>query len=971
MLRFSCSLFNSCTLPDRKIQGGISLHRGKFCTNALCVRAFFVPKTGGSSVRQPCRRQKGGKHTKKETIELKSLVRLAGCEKYHRLSQLNLLDAGSKRKKLFNRAVKYLVTDLIQEGKRINEGDILPKLEAFFRQEYRTEDFACAKECEAEREADYRKLERFVAFLAKNGQKPVQKNIQQDIRYPVSVNGHSFSQVRCRIDLVLEDGRGSKEAVIISPDRPAYNSRARLAAKKPENSPELLSVQCALKSSGIVCGKSSIYYMGGKNDANGAYPDFTPTDNTVSISNDVLSRTDISSLMELLAKLLSSLPKKECERCRFAGICCLETKDGSNAGSMDCGDRLNGAGDKPVPPSVKLTEKQEIIRDFRDGVMRVIAIPGSGKTYSLVQRLVSLIQQGVPPEKILFVTFANKAAREIQKRVSAHVCSEKKPEVTTFNSLGMKILRENEDVVGKVTLATKIRVTELILELLSDERTGEIAGCSYENMLGEHGIAGRLRSAIADINKNGKDLFLAKQQKDNSKLDYAGILRFYDVYMEEAGKRNLITFDEQVSKAVELLRCSPEIKKHYGLKWDYIMADEYQDVSKADAELLYMLADAGKGNLMCVGDMDQAIYAFREKDCGKQLYSLPVKYPGCRTVFMNDNFRSAEKILKASSLLIANNPGRMECEINAHKPEGSRPIFKGRYKMEQLPGIIRQLTLKGYCPGDIGILARYNKTLFHASDILDAQGMPSQSPKTYLRENPFFLMVYDLLNLYYNGFSDSRTDSSFYRIYLSCHAEGLLYKREGMKHQTLYDSLAASGDIYPVNFDSIAACLPYQCDNPDSGAYMAVMRKIFHAMYEIKYGGHAPDKALGKIAEILYEGRIPPAADDIIRIIYEGKIKTFHELFTCMEQMIAYSDDKKAEWTIRSDRLNLLTAHESKGLEFPVVVILNCEEFIRDDDERKLFYVAMTRAQKELIMVETDLKQFEMKNELAGYITAC
>lgn len=140
---------------------------------------------------------------------------------------------------------------------------------------------------------------------------------------------------------------------------------------------------------------------------------------------------------------------------------------------------------------------------------------------------------------------------------------------------------------------------------------------------------------------------------------------------------------------------------------------------------------------------------------------------------MNDNFRSAEKIMKASSLLIANNPGRMECGINAHRPEGSRPVFKGRYKMELLPGIIRQLILKDYCPGDIGILARYNRTLFHASDILDAQGMPSQSPKTYLRENPVFLMVYDLLNLYYNGFSDSRTDSSLYRLYLLCNAEGL------------------------------------------------------------------------------------------------------------------------------------------------------------------------------------------------------
>jgi len=913
---------------------------------------------------------KGGEITQKETIEMKTLVQLAGCEKYYRLSQLNLLDAGSKRTKLFNRAVKYLVTDLIQEGQIIQEETILPSLEVYFGQEYVPEYFACAKECEVERQADYRKLERFVTFLARNRLKPVQKNIIQDIHYPVSVNGHSFPTVRCRIDLVLEDERGSKEAVTISPSRPVYNSRARLAERKPENSPELLAVQCALKSSGIVCGRSSIYYMGGKNDTNGTYPEFTRTDNTVSVSNDIISRTDTASLMEVLDKLLSGVQKKECGKCRFSGLCCFET-DNSSTDNTDRDGSLNGTDNRSTSSSVKLTEKREIIRNFRDGVMRVIAIPGSGKTYSLVQRLVSLIQQGVPPEKILFVTFANKAAREIQKRVSEQVCTMKKPEITTFNSLGMKILRENEDTAGKVTLATKIRVTGLILELLSDERAGEIAGCSYENVLGEYGIVEKLRSAITDIHKNGKDLYLARQRRKDGNRDYSGILHFYDIYTEEAEKRNLITYDEQISKALELLKCNPGILEYYGKKWDYIMADEYQDVSKTDAELLYLLTDAGKGNLMCVGDTDQAIYAFREKDCGKMLYSLPVRYPGCRTVFMNDNFRSAEKILKASSLLIANNPGRMECGINAHRPEGSRPVFKGRYKMEQLPGIIRQLILKGYCPGDIGILARYNRTLFHASDILDAQGMPSQSPKTYLRENPVFLMVYDLLNLYYNGFSDGRTDSSFYRLYLSCHAEELLYKKEHMKNQTLYDSLLASGEIFPINLDSIAACLPYQCDNPDSSGHMAVMGKIFHAMYEIRYGGHAPDRAVEKIAGILSGGRIPHAAGDIVKIIYEGGIKNFHELFTCMGQMIAYSDDRKAEWSTRPDRLNLLTAHESKGLEFPVVIILNCEEFVRDYDERKLFYVAMTRAQKELIMVETDLKQFEMKNEFAGYITAC
>ena len=190
---------------------------------------------------------------------MKSLVQLAGCERYHRLSRLNLLDAGSKRTKLFNGAVKYLITDLIQEGKQIREGDILPALETYFRQEYSPEYFACAKECDVERQADYRKLERFVAFLVQNGVKPLQKNIQEDVSYPVDVNGHRFSRIRCRIDLVLEDGKGSKDAVIISPGKPAYNSRARLAARKPESSPELLAVQCALKSSKIACDKSAIY----------------------------------------------------------------------------------------------------------------------------------------------------------------------------------------------------------------------------------------------------------------------------------------------------------------------------------------------------------------------------------------------------------------------------------------------------------------------------------------------------------------------------------------------------------------------------------------------------------------------------------------------------------------------------------------------------------------------------------------
>lgn len=348
-----------------------------------------------------------------------------------------------------------------------------------------------------------------------------------------------------------------------------------------------------------------------------------------------------------------------------------------------------------------------------------------------------------------------------------------------------------------------------------------------------------------------------------------------------------------------------------------------------------------------MGDMDQAIYAFRAKDCDRQLFNLSVRYLNCKTVFMNDNFRCTDEILRAGSTLISNNPDRLEYEMNAHRPDGTRPVYMGRYRMEALPRIIRRLNEKGYRMGDIGILGRYNRTLFHALEILDAAGMPSQSPKTYLRDNMFFLMLYDLLNIHFNGFSDGRTDTSFYRLYLAYGAENLLYKKEGMRYKSIYDNLVQDGSISPVNFDSIADCLPYQCENTIQSPHMAVMFRIFNVLYELRYGAcNMVDKTVERIARIMFERTKPAAIGDIRKVIRENGIKSLSDLYTHMSRMLVYSDDKKTEWGIHPDKLNLLTAHESKGLEFPAVIILNCEEFEKDDSERKLFYVAMTRAQK-------------------------
>ena len=213
-----------------------------------------------------------------------------------------------------------------------------------------------------------------------------------------------------------------------------------------------------------------------------------------------------------------------------------------------------------------------------------------------------------------------------------------------------------------------------------------------------------------------------------------------------------------------------------------------------------------------------------------------------------------------------------------------------------------------------------------------------------------------------NGFDG--TDVSLYRIFAVLGKESLLPKKRAS--ETLYQKMCRDGSIEPINFDSIMDCTPYQCVGTYTGQ-MEIMKRIFDALYFLKYSYYADMGVLIKALTGTLLGEDGGyALGSLSKKIRNARINTVQELYGLMSKMAEYRDDTKSDWEPCADKVNLLTVHESKGLEFPVVIILNSEEFQKDEEERKLFFVGMTRARRELLIAESEYKRFEMFDEIAS-----
>lgn len=880
------------------------------------------------------------KHTGKITVG--NLIKLRECRQKKILSSLTLNSSELERRFHVRSALDTLKSSMYQG---MAHDDAISAMLSALKEGYKDEWFAVAAEKKSVYEKDEGQLSRLASYLYAKGAKVVGKDVTYAIELPpVSYHGERFSRITGKIDLVVEKD-GCYEAIMFSQKEPAYSYAARREDTKPVNSLELLCMKLGIESRypGVAC---SIYYLENKDDKAGDLRPYEHKKGKNIISQDY-GEYSLDGLMEKLYAVVAMPVNTKCEHCVFLDTCKFPRTIKNDVDFDREDDKHGNALARP-----DCTKAQNEVIHHVDGPMNVLAVPGAGKTFSLVQRLLYLIREvGIRPSKILFVTFTKKACEEIRQRVEKALGTAEDgqlPNILTFNALGYQILKDNPSLIGRrVKLAGTVDRLAIIREAIS--LVPQIKNVSYEGIYMKFGLIRRLDREFQRLEEAGEELWGATTKIE----DKEGVLRAYHKYKDIFEERELITYDMQISLCNELFEKRPDLAKLYSRVFSYIMVDEFQDVSDENVRLIYTIARHHK-NIVVVGDDDQSIYSFRGGS-NKYLLEFPQEFPNAETVVMNDNFRSNDKILAAAGALIENNQVRLQKTLVAHMRNEYRPILMKNFMPKRLLNLIASVLKKGYSLGDIAILGRYNKTLGSIFEMLSPY-YPCNSPKDYLVDDAVFLMIADILNLYYRPV---HSDRSVFRLFSWLGCESMM-KKSDCKMTLLENVLNAHG-------------LPcFDLANPECAKIYGALKggpeiteaakTLFECLKIIQYASGIPEALSGLICRF-FKIEDHPVVSALCDMADERSIDSLYEFDRLIRDMLLFGDETRVGYASSSDAINLLTAHDAKGKEFPVVILYSAEEFSDIEEERRLFYVAMTRAKKSLFVTESEYQKAPLAHE--------
>ena len=854
------------------------------------------------------------------------------CAKKAYFDELSIRYEEMEKKRVLKAAVRLMFKQL-QEGY-----DPSNAVEQFLDSDYKKEWFESELEYSLAYERARQKVIRVQNYIFENGYKVVKTGYPYKIGFPsvVNLNGISTNGFAGKFDCLLEKD-GKYIAVMLKNGKPKYSSRARKQENRPENSIELTAAYLCI-SQVIPNAQVALWYLNNKDDTAELMPfEHRKEKNIVQMDFKSMNGSEVWKRFLFLIQLQAEC---NCEKCIHACVCQKE------AVRMD--ERVD---EKQAVSSsaISFTEKQQQVIDHVNGPMCVVAVPGAGKTKALVSRMVSLIEKGVSPYKILFISFTKKACSEIQERVEKELAKSgitKKPAIMTFNSLGYSILKENPLYVGgkRLKLADESERYRLIYDAIV--HCNRIKGMSYEGIRLKHGLIRQLDKLFQEIDEKemnhpgrGEEFF---SEIYGERKDVNGILAVYHYFKKQYAEEGYISYDEQITLVNELFEEYPLLKRKYAEMYEYIMVDEFQDTSRENAELIYSIAKI-HNNIVVVGDDDQSIYGWRG---GTSYFMLHFKddFPGAKIIRMSDNFRSDAEIIAASDCLIQGNGMRYEKHIVSHGENGLPPVYiKGSPKY--LATACRQIMKAGCKPGDICVLARNNKRLEQVKSILEEVDIPVTLAKDYLVKDAVFTIVYDVLTLYYEGMEK---DVPFYRLMDRC---GVIpFKTD--KRASLYLNMLTSGRMFPI--EENPECLKkYAQDNLSDD--MRFGSRLLSCFNFIKGGN------IKRILECIISEFVGIKTHKVIETLCdmaeEQGISSCKKLYGMMKDMVLFDTTERVGYDVSPDSVNLLTSHDSKGKEFKTVFIYGIEDYQDTEDEIRVLYVSMTRARKNLYLLETAIPE--------------
>ncbi|MBI5835875.1 MAG: UvrD-helicase domain-containing protein [Candidatus Eisenbacteria bacterium] len=612
-----------------------------------------------------------------------------------------------------------------------------------------------------------------------------------------------------------------------------------------------------------------------------------------------------------------------------------------------------------------LNEPQRQAVRHPGGPLLVLAGAGSGKTRVLTRRVAWLLRErGVRPEAVLAFTFTNKAARELRERIAAAVGEPKGLWVGTFHSTGVRILRRWGPEIG-------IRRDFSIYD--DDDQLSVVRALLRE----EGGTGGKevtprqVLSRISDAKEAGVGPEeLARHAR--SPLDRR-VARLYARYQEELERASALDFDDLIVCTLRLLRERPAVEAALAGRFEHVLVDEYQDTNAAQAELVNRLASR-HGNLCVVGDDDQAIYGWRGAD-PTHILNFDAAHPGATVIRLEQNYRSTGTILDAANAVIRNNRSRRGKELWTENPRGEKLEWLLARDEEEEAELVRQRVAQamgaGLTAGDFAVLYRTNAQSRALETSLRRAGLPYQlvgGVAFYQRREIKDLLAYLRLLLH------PEDDLAFRRIAnvpprglgdvffetLDAEArEGLIPLLEALRRRSGRGDLAtrhAGARELLGLLDALAGLREESVDVLVAGL---VERTGFRSFLE-KSDPDTADERLENVAELI------AGATAFALRAEEPTLEAFLAEAALLADIDRMADD--------AERVTLMTAHAAKGLEFPVVCVVGMEEGLfphansaldpaRLEEERRLFYVALTRAQQQVLLTGA---RYRRRFDLAG-----
>lgn len=587
-----------------------------------------------------------------------------------------------------------------------------------------------------------------------------------------------------------------------------------------------------------------------------------------------------------------------------------------------------------------------------DGPVLVMAGAGSGKTKVLTTRIAYLIEEGIPSYNILAITFTNKAAAEMRDRVS-NLIGDVSSFIGTFHSLGVRIIRENHDVLGlpnNFTIIDSDDTNTIIKKLLKEM-----------NLDSKQYSPSYVRNRISFI----KNQMLTDGELDrlfNTPMDKV-VVEVYHRYNNKLKTSASVDFDDLLLLPVNLFKERKDILEYYQDKYRYILIDEYQDTNPVQYKLSVMLSNKYK-NIFVVGDMNQSIYAFRQADF-RNISNFERDFKGAKVIKLEHNYRSTNNILSAANEVIKHNTERKDLKLFSDNGDGVKIKYMRAYDEKHEIALvideIKHLLSEGYKNEDIAILYRTNAQSRAIEDVFLAKGIPYKvfgSYYFYNRKEIKDLISY--LRLIYNPH-----DEISLRRVINTPKRGIgesaiaaIEERAKQQNISMFDALETRKEL---EFKEIIEDLIKRSESLSLTELIDEVLERSGMKKELESSKALEDEI--RLENLMEVKSITASFEERTG---SANLGDFLEEVSLIADISNHTED--------GDVVTLMTLHSAKGLEFPVVFLVGMEEGLFPhnmslmennlEEERRLCYVGITRAKERLYLTNAKRRMLYGKENM-------